>query len=63
MFLRKKKYRELIGRLERLEKIVMEQDDMKAPAEKEEEGKSKKNFDQIKRSWMLFADERGGKPA
>jgi hypothetical protein len=65
MWISKKKYRNLLDRVEQLEEAVLRlpktgQEERQAVSEKAEE---KKSFGEIKREWMLFEDERGGATA
>lgn len=65
MWISKKKYRNLLDRVEQLEEAVLRlpktgQEERQDTAEKAEE---KKSFGEIKREWMLFEDERGGATA
>lgn len=65
MWISKKKYRNLLDRVEQLEQAVLRppktgKEERQAVSEKAEE---KKSFGEIKREWMLFEDERGGATA
>ena len=65
MWISKKKFKNLLDRVEQLEEAVLRppktgQEERQATAEK---GEEKKSFGEIKREWMLFEDERGGATA